>query len=142
MKRLFGLLLVFALVAAAQTTREITKAEEAQGFFVLTIASGASLSDQIRLSPKCPALRGIQMPGTWTTANLTALRSAGGTTYGPLYDMWGTQITITVPPVALAYIRLDLADWAGTKYLQLRSGTADTPVNQGGTRLITCECWR
>lgn len=98
----------------------------------VTIANGASLSDAIR--PNGAAMVGIEMPATWTTANLTFQVSVDGTTYNNLYDSTGTEVTVTA--AASRYIQLNPASFEGFLYVKVRSGTSGTPVNQGGARTI------
>jgi hypothetical protein len=38
---------------------------------------------------------------------------------------------------ASRYLAQAIGDWVGVRFLRIRSGTAGTPVNQGGARTIT-----
>lgn len=98
----------------------------------LTIANGASQSDAIRLNGS--ALVGIELPAAWTTANLTLLASNDNSTFNPVYDSAGTEVTITA--AASRYVVLQPGLFFGMEWLKLRSGTAGTPVNQGADRVI------
>jgi hypothetical protein len=97
-----------------------------------TIANGQSISGTLDLWKK--SLVGILLPATWTAAGLSFLASPDGVTFGKLYDAFG-ELTI----VSLAggeYVTLDPAKFFGVRYVQIRSGTAGTPVNQGGSRVL------
>lgn len=98
----------------------------------VTIANGASLSDAVDL--KNNRLSYIQMPGTWTTANLTFQVSEDGETYNNLYNDAGTEYTVTA--AASQVLRLTLHDWLAVRYLKIRSGTAGSPVNQAAARTL------
>jgi hypothetical protein len=99
---------------------------------VATIANGAALSGAIDLDGY--TLCGIQMPSAWTTANLTFQVSADGATYADVYSDSGGEYTVTA--AASRYIVLNPADFAGMRFLKVRSGTTGTPVNQGGARTM------
>lgn len=107
----------------------------------VTIASSASLSDAVNFVDgslfyqERPALCGIIMPGTWTTADLTFQASEDGSTFNDLYDELGAEVTVTA--AASRYIRLSPADWARIRHLKVRSGTSGSAVAQGGDRTIT-----
>jgi len=75
------------------------------------------------------------MPAAWTTANLTLLVSLDGTTYNPLYDKDGVEVTIAA--AASRYIQLFPGDFEGFLYLKLRSGTSGTPVTQAAERVLS-----
>lgn len=98
-----------------------------------TIESGASLTAAIDLGHG--TLVEIRMPDEWTAADLT-FDSGGldGSSYLPIYD-GGTERTVEVD--ADRAVRLTPADWAGIRYLKIRSGTGASPVNQGAERTLT-----
>lgn len=98
----------------------------------VTIASGASLSSAVDLLKY--SLVGIQMPGTWTAANLTFQGSYDGSTFANLYDE--TQEVTLTSPTASVYIVLDPAKYLSLRSLKVRSGTSGTPVNQGADRAL------
>jgi hypothetical protein len=97
-----------------------------------TIANGASLSDAVDLGGR--KLVAIDMPSSWTAASLTFQASVDGVTYDDLYD-GATERTLVV--AASRYLAQAIGDWVGVRFLRIRSGTAGTPVNQGGARTIT-----
>lgn len=107
-------------------------------FLQTIIASGASLSDAIDLGGR--QIVSILMPATWTAADITFQVSLDGVTYytkksgGAEYkvsDLLGTN------PVALDAVDIPYGDFTGFRYLKIRSGTAGSPVNQGGARTLT-----
>ena len=97
-----------------------------------TIANGAAVSDAMHLAAM--RLFAIQMPATWTTADLTFQGSFDGTTYADVYDELGTEVTVDA--AAARFIILDPAKFLGLQKFKIRSGTTGSPVNQGGARLI------
>lgn len=99
-----------------------------------TIASGASLSGAVDLGQN--RLWAVLMPGTWTAAALTFQASLDGITYYSLYDNTGTEVSWTVAASQFQY-ELFPAKWLAIRWLKIRSGTAGTPVNQGGDRTLT-----
>lgn len=137
--------LVFFLVIAALI--DLPVAAEVKTF---TIASGASLSDAVDMKSCTPARILINptaiSSSAWTAANLTFRSSEDGVTYGKLTDAYGAEVTVTVDSTAAAteqvVIVLSPGDWWIPRFLQVRSGTAATPVTQtriGGT-LIKFVC--
>ena len=97
------------------------------------IANGQSLSGAVNLSGF--TLIGIDMPASWTAANLTLQASVDNSTWDNVFDSLGTEVTITA--AASRFILLNPADFVSVRYLRVRSGTSGTPVNQGGARNIT-----
>jgi hypothetical protein len=97
---------------------------------VATIASGASLSNGLALQNNRAIA--IQMPSSWTAANLTFQGSYDGNTWDNVYDDSGTEVTVTA--AASRYIILDPSVFAGIEYLKIRSGTSGSAVNQGAAR--------
>lgn len=94
----------------------------------LTIASGASLSPSFIGDGRLVA---IQMPASWTTANLTFQGSMDGSTYADMYDATGTEVNIAAG--ASQYILIpDLK----ALWIKVRSGTTGTPVAQGADRAL------
>ena len=112
---------------------------ERVAYTTATIANGASLSNAVNLPVKgflgC-RLFGIIMPSAWTAANLTFQVSVdGGTTYQNLYDDSGVEI-ICVAAASTTIVFRDPTIFSSIALLKVRSGTAATPVNQGGNRTI------
>jgi hypothetical protein len=99
----------------------------------VTIDNGASLSGAVNLSGW--TLIAIDMPASWTAANLTLQASIDNSTWDNVFDSLGTEVTITA--AASRFILLNPADFVSVRYLKVRSGTSGTPVNQGGARTIT-----
>lgn len=97
-----------------------------------TIANSASLSATVNLASR--VLVGVLMPATWTAADLTFQVSLDGSTFVNAYDATGAEVTAVVD--ASTFVWLSPSIFAGAKFLKVRSGTSDTPVNQGGARSI------
>lgn len=104
------------------------------GFLVVTVASGTSLTAALDLTLLGGAPVGIQMTAAWDAANLTYQVSADNTLFQNYYDSAGTEITTTA--AAARFIRLNPPDYAGIRYLKIRSGTSGTPVNQTADRAL------
>lgn len=102
-------------------------------FVTATIADGASLSDAVDLGAGL-SLVGIVVPSTWTAAPISfaaSLTLVG--TYYPLYTAAGAEVvTGSIAGGTAVWIALDPADFAGIRYLKLRSGTVAAPVTQSG----------
>ncbi len=98
------------------------------------IASGSSLSAAIPLDRR-PVLR-LLIPSGWTTASVTLQGSLDGTNYYDLLAEDGNAITLSAS--AGKFIQISNPDdWAGYKYLKVRSGTSGSPVTQAADRTIT-----
>lgn len=104
-----------------------------------TIADGAALSGAVDL--RGTTLLGVMTPAAWTAAAITFDVSIDGTTYAPLYDSTGAEVTIPSASIATAAGRafaLDPVWGVAWNYLKVRSGTAAAPVNQSGAaRVLT-----
>jgi hypothetical protein len=97
------------------------------------IASGAALSGWVRLNSG--NLVGLIIPSTWTTANITVQVSRdGGVTPHNLRDADGNEVTFIV--TAGTWIALPAGAFNGIEEIRFRSGTAASPVNQGGDRTL------
>lgn len=99
-----------------------------------TIASGAALGSGFKVYGG--RLVGIQMPSSWTTANLTfqvATDGSGGT-YQNAEDDAGNELTVTA--AASLYLELDPKLFKGVTHVKVRSGTSATAVNQGADRIL------
>ena len=100
-----------------------------------TIANGGSLSGAVDLDGLRPAR--LVMPSAWTAAAISFDVSADGVTYGPLYDQYGTEVTISsANAVASRQIILDPTLFMSVRYLKVRSGTNGSTTNQGAERSI------
>lgn len=99
----------------------------------VTIANNASLSGAMSLGEG--GIVGIYMPADWTAASLTfaAALSEDGT-FNPVYDQDGTELTVAAD--ADRYIVLNPADFAGIRFMKIRSGTSGSAVTQGGARVL------
>lgn len=108
----------------------------------VTIADGESLSGEADLNEQM--LVGIEIPASWTTADITFQVAnedsvdAGSGTFYDLYDSLGNEVTVDA--ASSRGITLVPADFAGFRYIKVRSGTTGGAVNQSGDitlRLIT-----
>jgi hypothetical protein len=111
--------------------------ENDYGTKTATIGTAANgQSDEVDLSGF--ELCAIQMPATWTTANLTFLASnATGGTFNDLYDDAGNEVSVTAAAsrvISLDSVALKLG---ALRFIKVRSGTTGTPVQQGGSRALT-----
>lgn len=104
----------------------------ARGLEPAVIANGEAVSGAIHLHGM--ALFALQMPASWTAADLTFQGSYDGTTYANVYDETGDEVTVDAD--ASRFIILDPAKFIGLQRLKIRSGTAGSPVNQGAARTI------
>lgn len=97
-----------------------------------TIANGASLSDSLDLNER--TIVGLLMPAAWTAADITFSVSWDNTTFYDLTEADGTEHTFTV--TVDQHIIADPVNFAGVRYLKVRSGTSAVPAAQGAERLI------
>lgn len=106
-----------------------------------TISSGESLSDSADLSAfalnkDSYRLFGIDLPATWTTANLVVYQKHADGAYKAVKDETGSDLTITA--TAGDCIRFsNPAQFAALTDIKLLSGSTATPVNQAADREIT-----
>jgi len=108
------------------------------GLIEVTIPNGTALSEEVSLAGR--TLVGIVMPAGWTAAAMTFLAGAVSGTVRKLVDKAGAELSLTVAVDTCIY--LPALDLAGVRFLQVRSGTAATPVNQGAARVIQLVCRR
>lgn len=108
----------------------------------VTIANGASLSGAVQLGyPVGPSARGvrevlvgIKMPGSWTSADLTFQVSTDNSAF---YDLQTQTGEASAKAAANQWVAVDPNLTRGVGYIKVRSGTAGSPVNQGGARVLT-----
>lgn len=99
----------------------------------VTIAINESLSGAVAVGDG--VFTGIVMPAAWTAAVLTFQASFDGTTFYNLYDEAGGEYTIAAD--ASRYITVPAGDFAGVRFLKVRSGTAAAAVNQAAARTLS-----
>ena len=92
-----------------------------------TIANGGTLSAAVYLHGE--VLVGIRMCAVWDAANLTFQVSMDDVTYLNAYSQAGAEHVVTVAAVD-THIWVDPTDFAGYRWIKVRSGTAGTPVEQ------------
>lgn len=97
-----------------------------------TISNGQAITASIDLRDQ--PLLAIQMPASWTTANLTFQGSNDGTNFFDVYNLEGDEYKVTA--AASRYIVLSPFEFQWARYIKIRSGTTSTPVNQSADRTI------
>jgi hypothetical protein len=99
-----------------------------------SIANGQSLSNAIDLKEN--GLCGLYMPAAWDAADLTLVGATSlSGTYQNVNDKDGTEMLIKA--AASRFILLNPADFAGLRFLKLRSGTSGAAVAQTAARTIS-----
>jgi len=96
-------------------------------FVLATIAAGASLSALAYIPPGHEVVALI-MPAVWTAAGLTFKASYKSSSLADVFVPAGTEYALVV--VATNYVPLPAGALRGAVYIQVRSGTTGTPVNQ------------
>ena len=103
----------------------------------LTIPAGQSASDALDTADMIPL--GVITPGAWTEAALSFQVSADGSTWIPLYDQYGSEVSIpssAIPTGAARAFSIALANVAAWRFIRLVSGTNATPVSPAASRSI------
>ncbi|MCP5362084.1 MAG: hypothetical protein H6908_05580 [Hyphomicrobiales bacterium] len=95
----------------------------------ITIASGQTTSDAVDL--RGTTLIAIQMPGSWTSADISFQASIDGSTFYDVYDSQGVAVTYAAGASQLISVH-NVAAMAGLRYLKLVSSAA-----QGADRSLT-----
>jgi len=99
------------------------------------IASGASLSNAVSVFVRSSQrLVAIQMPDSWTEADLTFEVSWDNVTYYDFYRSDGSEYVVEAQPNR--WIVIDPLDFPGVRYIKVRSGTLYEPVIQLGARAL------
>jgi len=131
MKRFLLVFVVLAIALLAQPNPDVVYRT-----YKATIASCGNLSAAVDLRG-CAVLR-LEMPASWTTANLTFQISSDASTYRDMYDAYGTEYTVMA--AASRAIIMSAGDFFGVRYFKIRSGTSGTPVTQTAARSIGVVC--
>ncbi len=97
----------------------------------VTIAAGTSLSDAADL--RFTSLVGINMSSAWDGVVLTFQASEDGLTFRELCDINGWVVGYFAPDEQLA---ISPVDFLSVRYVKVRSGTLDEPVNQSADRVL------
>ena len=100
---------------------------ECRNIVEATIPNGAAVSAAVNLRGE--VLVGIRMSDVWDAANLTFQVSMDDVTYLDSYSAAGAEHVVTVTGVD-THIWVDPSNFAGYRWLIVRSGTTGTPVNQ------------
>lgn len=99
-----------------------------------TIAPGAALAPPIDLGRQ--RLHTITIPAEWTAAPITFRASHDGAMFHDLYDRDG-EVTLSNTAVGPERsLAVDVAVFFGIRFLQIRSGTSEAPVNQAAERSL------
>lgn len=109
---------------------------------IATIALGASLSNSVNLiqdivGPDKPfRLFGIDVPSSWTTANLAIYQKHADGTYKVVKDEYGNEMTLVAN--AGGCIRFaNPSKFASLTDIKILSGSTAVPVNQAAERDLT-----
>lgn len=127
--------------SGALDTASLTALEAVTNQYNLTsvtvaIADAASLSAEGDLGANA-SLVGIITPAGWTTAVLSFQAAlASGGTFVDYHNSAGAEV-VTGSFVASKWYALDPADFAGIRYIKVRSGTSAAAVAQAGGDTLT-----
>lgn len=104
----------------------------------VVISSGQSITPEIDLfdtTGELGRLEIIQMPSSWTTADLTfQIGDGSGGVFNNQYDDEGTEATIVAAASRAIDINSDITK--GMRFIKIRSGTSGSPVNQAADRTL------
>ena len=105
-----------------------------QGVGLATIEGGSSLSDAVDLLETRTVA--FQLPSSINGAtSLTFQASADGVTYSNVHESDGDELTYTV--AASRFVRVaDMLDFAGVRYLKVRTGTSGAATAQAAGCVI------
>lgn len=127
MKKLFLLVLLFTIPIFSQSIR----------YYPVQIDSASSVSDSLDLGgilgDPNQKIIGFASASSWTTADLTFLSWKPLAWYS-VYEKDGTELTYTFSDSV--FVVAKPIDFAGIRYLKIRSGTSSSPVNQADDRTI------
>jgi hypothetical protein len=132
-KFILGLILVLLPVMGQRT---LSQQEKNQGWFLITIPSGSSLTQSINVSA-C-ILTAIEHD-TWTAADISLSVSLDGATFSDAFDEGDTEIVIKARTTAQTIVLPSGNMWF-LKWVKFRSGTSAVPVNQGAERILKVGC--
>jgi hypothetical protein len=101
------------------------------------IPPGAALSQTITLGAR--RIEGFVMPAAWTAAPLTFVGSVDNVNYLPLYSEDGTELVVQAAAGRFVTLKNDVYTKFDTvDFIQVRSGTSGTPVNQTAGATVSC----
>jgi hypothetical protein len=95
---------------------------------------GAGLSQSSNISVGNTVLDTLLVPAGWDAANITLLGSIDGTTFFPVHDAAGIEVTLTA--AAGRIVRFPNNFRLGFPFLRVRSGTTAAPVTQTVARTV------
>ena len=99
-----------------------------------TASIGAEQSQSGNIAVGNTILDTLLVPTGWTAANITLLGSINGTTFFPVHDAAGVEVTLTAAADRIVRFPPDFR--LGFPYLRIRSGTTAAPVNQAAARTV------
>jgi hypothetical protein len=102
----------------------------------LTIPAGESLSSSGDLSARSVLL--ILAPIDWTPANVSFMISDDNISFYNLTDHDGEEVTRAIKPGCA--IMVDSAVTQAATYVAVRSGSAESPIEQEADRTLTLIC--
>lgn len=129
MKNILFLVLIISGITFSQQIKYVSVA----------VDSNTAISDSVDLGGIAfdvnQKLIGIIIPSVWTTANLTFQSyNSASQAWVNLYQYDGTELNYTAG--TSYWIIAKPTDFAGIRYLKIRSGTAATPVAQADDRVL------
>jgi len=107
--------------------------------FPIYIGYGTSLSTAVDLGASYVC--GLVMPDKWTAARVTIQASTDGALFHDLFDFdietrtTATEVMFNVVPSAM--VAVDPHTLLMARYIKLRSGTRDEPIEQAETCMFT-----
>lgn len=111
----------------------IEQFQDRRATVTVTIADGQSLSSSADL---CGGnLLAIDIPASWTAADMTLQASADGTTFYDVYNDLGAEVQLPVSSSRRVILFGD--DFKSVRHIKLRSGTSGAPVAQVGAITLT-----
>lgn len=100
--------------------------------WALEIASGAALSDGVELGPY--VLCAVRMPAAFTGTTITFQSRTHTTAWANLVDTDGAEIEYTI--AVGTFMTVDPADFAGCRWLRIRSDASGDQTTEGDDRTI------
>lgn len=103
-----------------------------QAVFDAFIRNGQSQSDNVDLGGY--RLVGLSIPATFEPTTVSFLASFDGSTWNPVFDANGTEVTATVS--TSRRVVLSPANFYGLKWVRVRGGTAASPTTVAADRTV------
>lgn len=103
-----------------------------QAVFDAFIRNGQSLSDNVDMGSY--RLVGLSIPGTFEPTTVSFMASFDGSTWMPIFDATGTEVTATVS--TNRRVVLNPANFYGVKWVRVRGGTSGSPTTVAADRTV------